>query len=42
VLLAIGYGASLRISEAVMLKARHINASLGIIRVEQCPARQGR
>src|SRR5262249_55716078 len=35
VLLSIGYGAGLRVSEAVKLKVRHIDSSLEIIRVEQ-------
>jgi integrase/recombinase XerD len=35
VLLSIGYGGGLRVSEAVKLKVKHIDASLEIIRVEQ-------
>ena len=35
VLLSIGYGAGLRVSEVVRLKVRHIDAALGVIRVEQ-------
>lgn len=42
VLLAIGYGAGLRVSEAVKLKVRHIDASLHIIRVEQGKGRKDR
>jgi integrase/recombinase XerD len=42
VLLSIGYGAGLRVSEAVKLKVRHIDASLRIIRVEQGKGRKDR
>ena len=35
VLLSIGYGTGLRVSEAVKLKVKHIDTSLEIIRVEQ-------
>jgi integrase/recombinase XerD len=42
VLLSIGYGAGLRVSEAVKLKVRHIDKSLGIIRVEQGKGRKDR
>jgi site-specific recombinase XerD len=42
VLLAIGYGAGLRVSEAVKLKAKHIDRSLSIIRVEQGKGRKDR
>lgn len=42
VLLSIGYGAGLRVSEAVKLKVKHIDASLGIIRVEQGKGRKDR
>jgi site-specific recombinase XerD len=42
VLLSIGYGAGLRVSEAVKLKAKHIDNSLGIIRVEQGKGRKDR
>jgi site-specific recombinase XerD len=41
-LLAIGYGAGLRVSEAVKLKAKHIDRSLSIIRVEQGKGRKDR
>jgi len=34
-LLSIGYGAGLRVSEVVKLKVKHIDSALGIIRVEQ-------
>ena len=42
VLLSIGYGAGLRVSEAVRLKVKHIDTSLGIIRVEQGKGRKDR
>lgn len=42
VLLSIGYGAGLRVSEVVKLKVKHIDASLGIIRVEQGKGRKDR
>jgi|APDOM4702015191_1054821.scaffolds.fasta_scaffold16476_2 integrase/recombinase XerD len=42
VLLSIGYGAGLRVSEVVRLKVKHIDASLGIIRVEQGKGRKDR
>jgi len=41
-LLSIGYGAGLRVSEAVKLKAKHIDKLLGIIRVEQGKGRKDR
>ncbi len=41
-LLSIGYGAGLRVSEAVKLKAKHIDRSLWIIRVEQGKGRKDR
>ena len=41
-LLSIGYGAGLRVSEVVKLKVKHIDASLGIIRVEQGKGRKDR
>ena len=34
-LLSIGYGAGLRVSEVVKLKVKHIDSALGIIRVER-------
>jgi len=42
VLLSIGYGAGLRVSEVVKLKVKHIDAGLGIIRVEQSKGRKDR
>ncbi len=42
VLLSIGYGAGLRVSEAVKLKVKHIDRSLEIIRVEQGKGRKDR
>ena len=42
VLLSIGYGAGLRVSEVVKLKVKHIDTSLGIIRVEQAKGRKDR
>ena len=42
VLLSIGYGAGLRVSEAVRLKVKHIDKSVGIIRVEQSKGRKDR
>jgi integrase/recombinase XerD len=34
-LLSVGYGAGLRVSEVVKLKVKHIDSSLGIIWIEQ-------
>ena len=42
VLLSIGYGAGLRVSEVVRLKVKHIDKDLGIIRVEQSKGRKDR
>jgi integrase/recombinase XerD len=42
VLLSIGYGAGLRVSEVVKLKVKHIDSALGIIRVEQGKGRKDR
>lgn len=42
VLLSIGYGTGLRVSEVVKLKVKHIDTSLGIIRVEQAKGRKDR
>jgi site-specific recombinase XerD len=42
VLLSIGYGTGLRVSEVVRLKVKHIDSSLGIIRVEQGKGRKDR
>ncbi len=42
VLLSIGYGAGLRVSEVVKLKVKHIDSALGIIRVEQAKGRKDR
>ena len=42
VLLSIGYGAGLRVSEVVKLKVKHIDSSLGIIRVEQAKGKKDR
>ena len=42
VLLSIGYGAGLRVSEAVKLKVKHIDRSRAIIRVEQGKGRKDR
>ena len=42
VLLSIGYGAGLRVSEVVRLKVRHIDAALGVIRVEQSKGKKDR
>ena len=42
VLLSIGYGSGLRVSEVVRLKVKHIDKSLGIIRVEQGKGRKDR
>ena len=42
VLLSIGYGAGLRVSEVVRLKVKHIDSALGIIRVEQGKGRKDR
>jgi integrase/recombinase XerD len=41
-LLSIGYGTGLRVSEAVKLKVKHIDTELGIIRVEQGKGRKDR
>ena len=41
-LLSIGYGAGLRVSEVVKLKVKHIDSALGIIRVEQGKGRKDR
>ena len=41
-LLSIGYGAGLRVSEAVKLKVKHIDKELGVIRVEQGKGRKDR
>ena len=41
-LLSIGYGTGLRVSEVVRLKVKHIDRSLGIIRVEQGKGRKDR
>ena len=42
VLLSIGYGAGLRVSEVVKLKVKHIDSALGIIRVEQAKGKKDR
>jgi integrase len=42
VLLSIGYGAGLRVSEVVRLKVKHIDSELGVIRVEQARAKKDR
>ncbi len=42
VLLSIGYGAGLRVSEVVKLKVKHIDSALGVIRVEQGKGRKDR
>ena len=42
VLLSIGYGAGLRVSEVVKLKVKHIDAALGVIRVEQSKGKKDR
>jgi site-specific recombinase XerD len=42
VLLSIGYGAGLRVSEVVRLKVKHIDSSLGIVRVEQAKGKKDR
>ena len=42
VLLSIGYGAGLRVSEVVKLKVKHIDRDLGVIRVEQSKGRKDR
>jgi len=42
VLLSIGYGAGLRVSEVVKLKVKHIDSALGIIRVEQGKGKKDR
>ena len=41
-LLSIGYGAGLRVSEVVKLKVKHIDRALGIIRVEQAKGKKDR
>jgi integrase/recombinase XerD len=41
-LLSIGYGAGLRVSEVVKLKVKHIDSALGIIRVEQAKGKKDR
>ena len=41
-LLSIGYGAGLRVSEVVKLKVKHIDSALGIIRVEQGKGKKDR
>jgi len=41
-LFSIGYGAGLRVSEVVKLKVKHIDASLGVIRVEQSKGKKDR
>jgi site-specific recombinase XerD len=42
VLLSLGYGAGLRVSEVVRLKVKHIDSALRIIRVEQGKGRKDR
>ena len=42
VLLSIGYGAGLRVSEVVKLKVKHIDSALGVIRVEQGKGKKDR
>ena len=42
VLLSIGYGTGLRVSEVVRLQVKHIDSALGIIRVEQGKGRKDR
>jgi len=42
VLLSIGYGAGLRVSEVVKLKVKHIDSELGVIRVEQAKGKKDR
>jgi len=42
VLLSIGYGAGLRVSEVVKLKVKHLDSALGIIRVEQGKGKKDR
>lgn len=42
VLLSVGYGAGLRVSEVVKLKVKHIDSALGIIRVEQAKGKKDR
>jgi integrase/recombinase XerD len=42
VLLSIGYGAGLRVSEVVKLKVKHIDSALGIIRAGQAKGRKDR
>ena len=42
VLLSIGYGAGLRVSEVVKLKVKHIDSALGVIRVEQAKGKKDR
>jgi Phage integrase family len=41
-LLSVGYGAGLRVSEVVKLKVKHIDSSLGIIRIEQAKGKKAR
>ena len=41
-LLSIGYGSGLRVGEVVKLKVKHIDRSLGIIRVEQAKGKKDR
>lgn len=41
-LFSIGYGAGLRVSEVVRLQVRHIDSSLGVIRVEQGKGKKDR
>lgn len=42
VLLSVGYGAGLRVSEVVKLKVKHIDSALGVIRVEQAKGKKDR
>jgi integrase/recombinase XerD len=42
VLLSIGYGAGLRVSEVVKLQVKHIDSALGVIRVEQAKGKKDR
>ena len=42
VLLSVGYGAGLRVSEVVKLKVKHIDSALGIIRIEQAKGKKDR
>jgi site-specific recombinase XerD len=41
-LFSIGYGAGLRVSEAVKLKVKHIDSALGVIRVERSKGKKDR